>query len=207
MFTDLEIDTLQEIMNMAFGQAAAELGEVVDVFVQLTTPEVRVIPVAELPAVLGSEVEHFSDASVVEQEYRGHSDGMALLVFPEGAEKQLISFFDTQVENLDRSEVMLELEREVLLEVGNILIGACLGRLFELLKRSIYYLPPRITFGHAVDRLLSEGVFSSDDFAITLRADFGFEDRAISGQLFLINRQQSVAELKAAMAEFWDQYR
>jgi chemotaxis protein CheC len=207
MFTPLEIDTLKEIMNMAFGQAAAELGDVVDVFVQLTTPQVRVIPVADLPAVLDGEVEHFSDASVVEQEYRGHSDGMALLVFPEGAEKQLISFFDTQVGSLDRGEVMLELEREILLEVGNILIGACLGRLFELLKRSIYYLPPRITSGHAVDRLLSDGVFSSDDFAITLRADFGFEDRAVSGQLFLINRQQSVAELKAAMAEFWDQYR
>ena len=206
LFTDLELDTLQEIMNMAFGTAAAELAEVVDVFVRLTAPEVSIVPVGDLQSLLAADVPEFTDTSVVEQQFRGETDGMALLLFPPGAEKELLSFFQPEEEDLFASDIRLELEREVLVEIGNVLIGATVGRLFELLDRRINYLPPRATGGHAFGDLLIRGRFSSDDFAITLKAEFSFEDRQGTGRMYLINRQSAAPELRRALAEFWSTY-
>ena len=205
-FSELELDTLQEIMNMAFGHAAADLAEVVDVFVQLNSPRVEVISLGKLQAHIASHINDFERASVVEQHFRGETDGVALLVFPRGAEKELLSFFQPDEQELLQSDLVFELEKEVLMEIGNILIGACVGRLFQLLKRSITYLPPRVTGGSEFNEVLTRDMFKSDDFAITMRTQFSFEDRQVSGHLFLVNRQASAPELQKALAEFWSQF-
>lgn len=205
-FTDLELDTLQEIMNMAFGTATAELAEVVDVFIQLRAPEVSVVPVGTLPDYLAQHVPGFPDSHVVEQQYRGATNGMALLLFPAGAEKQMVSFFQLDTDMADTPDIRLELEKEVLVEIGNILIGATVGRLFELLNRRINYMPPRATGGHAFNDLLVRGAFAPEDFAITMKAEFAFEDRSVTGQLYLVNQQNAAPELKRALGEFWSNY-
>jgi chemotaxis protein CheC len=201
--TELEIDSLQEIMNIAFGSAAAGLAEVVDVFVQLSSPRVEVLQIEELEAHLVAHVPSWETARVVEQHYRGESDGVALLVFPHGAEHQLVSLFQPDRDALMESDTILELEKEVLMEVGNILIGACVGRLFDLLKRTVTYLPPRTTGGHVFSDLVRSGAFARDDFAITIQTRFDFDDREVSGRLFLVNRQNSLAALKDALSDFW----
>lgn len=205
-FSERELDTLQEIMNMAFGHAAADLAEVVDVFIHLNTPRVEVITLGELPSHIAAHINDFARASIVEQHFRGQTDGVALLVFPRGAEKELLSFFQPNEQEPLQSDIVFELEQEVLMEIGNILIGACVGRLFELLKRSITYLPPRVTVGGEFNEVLERDMFNREDFAITMRTQFSFEDRQVSGHLFLINRQDSAPELQKALAEFWSQF-
>lgn len=202
--TELEQDSLQEIMNMAFGSAAADLAEVVDVFVQLNAPQVELLTLQGLEDHLVTNIPSYEDARVVEQHYRGDSDGVALLVFPHGAEHQLVSFFQPGHEELLESDTILELEKEVLMEIGNILIGACVGRLFDLLKRTVSYLPPRITSGNVFRDMITTGTFAGDDFAITIQTRFDFEDREVSGRLVLVNRQHSLPTLRSALAEFWN---
>lgn len=206
-FTDLELDTLQEVMNIAFGQAAADLAQVVDFFVQLNAPGVNVISVPELPEHIAGTMGHVERTTVVEQQYTGETSGIALLFFPEGAEKQLLTFFESYDEqDWSDHDLVTDLEREVLMEIGNILIGACVSKLFELLNRSVTYLPPRAIRGYAIEEKLTQGIFEREDFAITMETRFSFEDRDISGKLFLVNRNESAAALKSALAEFWSQY-
>lgn len=205
-FTEFELDVLQELMNMAFGSAAADLGELVDVFVQLNAPKTEIIPVGDLSDYVLHQVGKQNRVSVVEQEYRGTTQGLALLVFTGDAERQLVSFFQDDPLFPIGTEGMLELEREILMEVGNILIGACVGRLFELLKRPITYLPPRATGSDGIAGLVERRMFSSEDFAISMHAQFSFEDREVSGFLFLINKQESESELRLALHDFWSQY-
>lgn len=202
-FSELELDSLQEIMNMAFGRAAADLAEVVDVFVQLNAPKVEILTVQALEQHLVNNIPSYETSRVVEQHFRGDGEGVALLVFPHGAEHQLVSLFQPEHDELLESDTILELEKEVLMEVGNILIGACIGRLFDLLKQSVTYLPPRSTNGHAFADLVQSGVFAEDDFAITIQTHFNFEDREVAGRLFLVNRQSSLPTLKSALSEFW----
>lgn len=197
-----DIDTLQEMMNIAFGQAAAELADVVDVYVHLRAPRVGLVPITALPDYIRETFPDLVSCSIVEQQFRGPTSGVAMLIFPPGSETQVLSMFPGSAGD-DPTEPAMELEREALLEIGNILIGACMGRLFELLDRSVQYFPPRMTVGSGLSSVLSGSSLTERDTAIALQADFGFEERRVSGELIIITSEESESELHAAVGDFW----
>jgi chemotaxis protein CheC len=61
-----ELDILQEIMNIAFGKATAELAEFIDIRVVLSVPDARVIYTRELPGYVQEEIRDYGDISIVE---------------------------------------------------------------------------------------------------------------------------------------------
>jgi len=200
--TELELDALQEIMNISFGSAAADLAEIMDIFIQLSVPHIRSVLVPDLTEYLSQNINDFKTCSVVEQKYNGDFEGVAFLVFPYGEEKELISYFQGSDLKGYESDSLIELEKEVLLEIGNILIGACIGRIFELLDSRISYQPPQILWGEDFNSSFLNSDFESQDVAITMKTFFSFEDRQVSGNLFLINSQNSIPQLKKALTKF-----
>ena len=142
--SDEEQDILQEIMNIAFGKAAADLAEVINIFVVLSVPDIRIIKAVDLPDYIRTEFSEFGNISIVEQNFWGESKGNALLIYPAGAGKELISLLGDGGELTFESQSSDILEKETLMEVGNILIGACIGKVAELLKDMVTYSPPRV---------------------------------------------------------------
>ncbi len=202
LFTELEIDALQEVMNISFGNAAADLAEVIDIFINLSVPNINIINVPELTEYITGELKDINKCSIVEQDYFSDFNGVAFLIFPYGAEKEFISYFqDAEMKNF-KSDDLIELEKEVLMEVGNILIGACIGKIFELLDDSVTYLPPRTIIGDSFQEFFIRGHFRDKDVAITMKTNFSFEDRNVTGYLFLINGQESLPLLKSALSNF-----
>ena len=124
LLTEMELDALQETMNISFGSAAADLAEIMDIFIQLTVPEISAVNVSSLSGMLEENINDFYSCSVVEQQFHGDFKGMAFLVFPHGDEMDLISYFQHPGTQSFKSDELIDLEKEVLLEVGNILIGA-----------------------------------------------------------------------------------
>jgi len=201
-FSELELDALGEVMNISFGAAAADLAEVMDIFIHLNIPYIKTIEVAALPSYIREEITDFENCNVIEQRYHGDFNGVALLIFPYGTEKELVSYFQ-QPENIGyESDEIIELEREVLMEIGNILIGACIGRLFELIDSSITYFPPNVLLGKHLENSFIHSYLDDDDLSITLRTHFSFEDRKIDGYMFLINSKDSIPHLKKALSSF-----
>ncbi len=200
--SEMELDALQETMNISFGSAAADLAEVMDIFIHLTVPDITSVSARKLPHFINSEIDDFPTSSVVEQKYYGDFKGIAFLVFPYGNEKDLISFFNGNDREKLKSDQLLELENEVLLEVSNILLGACVGKIFEMLESSIHYDPPQILTGKDFDKAFIESELDSRDLAITMKTCFSFEDRDTRGYLVLINSQESIPYLKKALSRF-----
>jgi len=198
----MELDALQEIMNISFGSAAADLAEIMDIFIQLSVPSIKTVLIPDLTDYLSRNINDFETCSVVEQKYNGDFEGVAFLVFPYGEEKELISYFQSPDLQGYESDSLIELEKEVLLEIGNILIGACIGRIFELLESRISYQPPQILSGEDFKTVFLNSAFETQDVAITMKTFFNFEDRHVSGNLFLINSQESVPQLKKALKKF-----
>lgn len=202
--TEEEFDILQEIMNIAFGKAAADLAEVINIYVILSVPYVRVIQATELPGYICTEVSGFDNISIVEQNFWGNFKGNAFLVFKEGAGKELVSIFG---EDGDFAAVSSELlERETLMEVGNILIGACVGKLAELLGDVVSYSPPRVVTDNNPKEAIPAGMFGAESSAIVLRTVFCFNERNVDGFMFLVTSHDSIQWLKSALAAFMEQY-
>ena len=198
-------DILQEIMNIAFGNAAAELAEVINIFVVLSVPYIQVLRARELPAYIKSEVRGCDSVSIVEQDFWGEFKGNALLVFQSGVGREL-AFLLNGDEGIFEPGATDRFESEILMEVGNILIGACVGKLAELLGDVIQYSPPKVLIENHANDALPQNLFDPGSSAIILRTMFRFNDKDIGGFLFLVTSHESIAWLKGALANFMVQY-
>jgi len=205
IFTANERDILQEVMNIGFGKASADLAEVIDIYVVLSVPEVALLDASELAGYIGGEIRDFERISVVEQSFMGRFQGVALLIFPSEAGRKLISILGQEDEQTALHSVAL-LERETLMEVGNILIGACVGKLAELLDDQIAYSPPRVLVEDDPRETVTRDMFNPDSTAIVMRTLFSFENENISGYLFLITRNESIAWMVSALHSFMERY-
>jgi len=200
-----EKELLQEIMNIAFGKAAADLAEVINIYVILSVPHVEMFKAQNLPQYLASQVSEFDAISILEQNFWGDFKGSAFMIFHADAGKELISIFGEETEAIGHQS-MDGLEKETLMEVGNILIGACVGKLAELLGDVVTYSPPRVIAGSSPDEAFPANTFDADSSAIVLRTVFCFNERNVEGFLFLVTSHDSILWLKKALAAFMEQY-
>ncbi|OGQ94542.1 MAG: chemotaxis protein CheC [Deltaproteobacteria bacterium RIFOXYD12_FULL_57_12] len=201
-----EKDILQEIMNIAFGRASADLAEVIDIYVELSVPFVQTIRAVDLPAYITAELRNHEMISVVEQGYLGRFRGMALLVFPAGAGRELFSLLGDGGDVSSNGLSMAVMEKETLMEVGNILIGACVGKVAELLDDLVTYSPPRITVEEHSGNAVGADLFEQGSMATVMRTVFSFQNRDINGYFFLINSSESFQWLKKALYLFLEKY-
>ncbi|UCD66805.1 MAG: chemotaxis protein CheC [Deltaproteobacteria bacterium] len=203
LISDEERDILQEVMNIAFGKASADLAEVIDIYVVLSIPDIKLMKTAEVPSYIESEIDDLQNISVIKQSYTGKFHGTALLFFPGEAGKKLFSLFDNAHNGEDISVV---LQKETLLEVGNILIGASVSKVAELLDDVVSYRPPRIIVESRPVDIVDWDLAEPEGPAILMRTVFSFDKRDISGLLFLIPSYKSFEWLKKALHAFLKQY-
>ena len=206
MLTDEEIEIFQEIMNIAFGKSAADLADVIDTHVVLSVPYIRIMHVTALPDYFREHVKDYKNISIVEQKFWGRFKGDALLVFSAGAGRELVNMLQHEEKSGFESDPVDILERETLMEVGNILIGACVGKIAELLKDVITYTPPMIIMEKYSCDAIYDSQYNPDSTAIVLRTDFSFDNGNVSGFLFLVTSQESIKWLKDALRIFIEQY-
>ena len=202
-----ERDILQEVMNIAFGKASADLAELIDIYVVLSITDITLLSTVEVPQYIEEEIKDFERVCVIKQNFRGKFHGSALLFFPGGAGKQLFSLFDNgDKSDDDLADLSVVLEKETLLEVGNILIGASVGKVAELLDDEITYRPPKIIVDSSPNDIVDWDLAEPECPAILMRTVFSFEKRDISGFLFLIPSYNSFEWLKKALNSFLEQY-
>ena len=206
IFTDEELEILQEIMNIAFGKSAADLADVIDTHVVLNVPFISIMQVMELPDYIRKHVKDYKNISIVEQHFWGRFKGDALLVFSSGSGKELIAMLQRGENASLESDPIEILERETLMEVGNILIGACVGKVAELLKDVVTYTPPMIVLERYYENAISESELDPNKIAIVLKTNFSFSDGDVSGFLFLVTSNDSIQWLREALQIFIEQY-
>lgn len=205
IISDEEKEILQEIMNIAFGKAASDLAEVINIFVVLSVPYIEMLKAQDLPEYLKAQVTEYERISIVEQNFWGEFKGSAFLVFQASAGRELVSLFGEDTEDFG-SESIDALEKETLMEVGNILIGACVGKLSELLGDAVTYSPPRVVTENSPNDAIPANIFDSGASAIVLKTVFCFNERNVHGFLFLVTSHDSIIWLKKSLTDFMEQY-
>jgi chemotaxis protein CheC len=183
------------------------LAEVIDIYVVLSIPDIKLLQTAEVPQYIEAEIKDLEDLSVIKQSYTGKFHGTALLLFPGGAGKKLFSLFENGSTTDSGSEdFSVVLEKETLLEVGNILIGASVSKVAELLNDNVSYRPPRIVIESKPGDIVDWDLAEPEGPVILLQTVFSFDKRDISGLLFLIPSYKSFEWLKKALHAFIKQY-
>ncbi len=205
IFSDDEKDILQEIMNIAFGNATAELADVIDIYVVLNVPDIRAIGMGDLPDYLKEEIDFKNESSIVEQKFWGDFNGSGLLIFPNRTSKDIINILDNSAqETFDRPLAVLE--QEMLVEIGNILIGACVGKVANLLNTFVTYSPPQAITQSTGNAASLIDTFDVEQSAIIMKTVFEFEEKNINGLLLIITNSESITWLRKALDNFMESY-
>lgn len=201
-----EIDILQEIMNIAFGRAASDLAEVIDIYIRLSVPYIHLLDTAKLSGYIKDEIKDYSNISLVEQKFWGKFKGIALLIFPSGSGKKLTALLYKNEAGFFESDPIDELEKETLIEVGNILIGACVGKMAELLEDVVTFSPPTVLIENYPKDVIPKNIFDHNNTAIILKTSFKFEKEDVQGFLFLLTTKDSICLLTKALTEFTERF-
>ena len=197
-----EKEILKEIMNMAFGKAAADLAEVVDLFVNLSVPKVDMLSAEDFKEYITTKVADYKAVDIVKQNFWGKFQGRAYLVFSAGAGKKLVMLVQKEPSTSFVSETLDSIGKETLIEVGNMVIGACVGKLTELLGDIVTYTQPEVIIDDTTNGLVFTEKMGPNDTAVLLNARFDFENENVTGFLLLVVSGDSIQWLKKALSEF-----
>ena len=193
VLTDRQNDALAELINIAFARTGAALSELTGQRVLLSPPSVSIHRTAELPRVLAKFIP--GEVASVHQVFAGPVAGDALLLLNyDGAMELTNLLIDEPIPDfLDESS------REVLTEVGNILLNACLGMFGNLLRVHVSFSVPRLHL-ESLDDVVASLLTGEDDrrYALVVSTAFQVRDSAVSGFLVMA---LSVASLDRLLSE------
>ena len=198
--TPRQQDALIELLNIGFGRAGASLSQLTGHRVLLEVPEVSIHPIAALRDVLGKVFT--SDVASVHQIFAGPVAGDALLVLDHSAAgmlKQLLTDEPPLPLRIDASA------REVLTEVGNILLNACLGTFGNLLNVQVSFSVPQLNLD-TLHGVLETLMVNSESmrYALLVHAGFRLRDAEVHGYLVIVLSVASLDRLVRSV-EQWDQ--
>lgn len=198
--TSAQEDALKELLNIGFGRAASSLSQLTGHRVLLDVPAVSIHALADLKNALASVVH--DEVASVHQIFSGQVAGDALLILNHQAAavlKQLLTDEPALPLQVDASA------REVLTEVGNILLNACLGTFGNLLDVKVSFSIPHLdlnTLQSVLESLLvnREGM----RYGLLVHAGFRLRDTAVIGYLVIVLSVASLDRLIRAV-EAWEQ--
>ena len=200
VLTEQQRDALSELINIAFSRTAASLSELTGHRVLLDVPKVAIFPINELSAALAEFLP--AEVATVHQVFSGLVTGDALLLLNyEGA----VTLTDLLTDERVKSERLNASAREVLTEVGNILLNACLGMFGNLLQVHVSFSVPRLHLDTLNDLLQSMMVENTGmRYALVVYTSFRLRDSAVSGYLVIALNVASLDRL-IQEAENWEE--
>jgi chemotaxis protein CheC len=196
---EVQHDALVELLNIGFGRAGASLSRLTGHRVLLEVPQVSVHPVDQLHEALREVVE--DEVASVHQIFSGPVAGDAVLLLDPiaaSALKELLTSEPALPLALDAST------REVLTEVGNILLNACIGTFGNLLHVPIGFSVPEINVA-SVKSVVESLTVGSEAFryALVVTAGFRLRNAGVTGYVVIVLSVQSLTRLLIAI-DSWE---
>lgn len=192
--TEDQRDALQEIANIGMGQAGSSIAKIWGEFVGLSIPRIAYIDRQEIPAMLSRFVGD-ETINAVRQAFHGQLRGEVVVVFSGGPNDQLADLMG--YEDADSIE-----EQELLLDVANILVGACLGGVAGTLGVDVGFSAPSVMGLNVLPAHLIRSEELGTGRALFLEVCFTLENKSFASHLIVMMPADEIAVLGQALDKF-----
>jgi chemotaxis protein CheC len=177
-----QTDALTEVVNIGYGRAASALAELTGHRVTLAVPRITMHPIEQIAAVLSQLVE--GEVASVNQVFSGAISGNALLMLDEKSAMMLSHLLSDDASLLGSFDTS---GQEIITEVGNILLNACLGAFGNLLQVRVSFAVPRLHIAGVGGILKSVRVESEAlQHGLMIHTHFQLRASNITGYLIII---------------------
>ena len=180
--TDNQRDALTELINIGYARAAGALAQLTGHRITLEVPKVAIHPISEMTGLLQSVVK--GEVASVNQVFSGPVSGNALLVLDDDAAlllTRLLTGEDKPSQGMDSAT------REVITEVGNIVLNACLGVFGNLLRVQVSFSVPRLHV-ESVEQVFNTITIADRElqYALMIHTRFYVQAENVSGYLVIV---------------------
>lgn len=197
LMTEEQQDALLEVINIATGRTAASLSALAGQRVQIEIPELDLLTLPELIRQLKTMTE--GEVATVQQVFGGAFQGIALLLLDQSGAAELVN---TLVGGRIQSGRLDTSSQEVLVEVGNMLLNACIGSFGNLLKVHLSFSVPRIMQQVAGDILTSLTIEGQGiTHALMIHTVFRLSGDLVQGRLIILLGVTSLDRLLQAIQQ------
>ena len=185
MLSEDHRDCLQEISNVAMGQAGDHLARLLDAFVILSIPHVALLSPSEI-AMAVQTVDNHNVSGVCQGFIGGGISGESMLLFNDTSFNDLAKLMGYE------EEVSGTAEREVLIDATNILVGALLRGIAEQLDIEFSFGPPAILGQHQeLDKLLNSKDVRWNQ-ALVIEVGYQIENYDVQCDLLVVITERSL---------------
>jgi chemotaxis protein CheY-P-specific phosphatase CheC/CheY-like chemotaxis protein len=191
-------DCCQEIANVAMGRAGDLLARLLNVFVELPIPNVNFIEVSELRMALKDIENHESTSGVCQGFISAGISGEALLILNDSSFKDVASLMNYQY------DAQMGTELELLMDLANVLIGACLKGVSEQLDIQFSQGHPEVLGQH---RKISDLIANNANKwkkTLAIEISYSIENYPIKCDLLLLFTEKSMQTLNNKLAYLID---
>ncbi len=184
VLTEDEQDVLQELINVAYGNATAVVAEMLDAFATLSIPKINIMPTKQLL----EEFYHKKNSSYFfsTQAFIGDFSGETAFFLDEDSALNLAKHLELESdEDID----------DAILELTNILTSSLTTRLAEEMDTQVSFALPSISKIplNEIDKIKTFQQYSQ---VIVIETELNFEDQKINGEIFILTKDGSIEWLK-----------
>ncbi|MGQ5525107.1 hypothetical protein ACUHMQ_17845 [Chitinimonas sp. PSY-7] len=179
--TPIQHDALCEIFNISVGRAAAAMSGLVGEEISLAMPAMRFCSVDALKERM--HMEEWQQVSAVSQAFKGTFEGDALLLFPSDDGMEIVRLM---LSHIKQAVDVNELAGDALVEIGNLLLNACLSTLADIFDEEFDFDIPRLR-SCSGSEVLAQDTYSPRTPVLLLNIQCKLGKRQVEGFLaFLI---------------------
>ena len=182
--TEDEQDVLQELTNVAYGDATAVVAEMLDAFASLSIPNIKVM---ETKSLL-EELRNLKGGSYFfsTQAFNGEFSGESAFFIDNESAKNLAEHLELESEeDLD----------DAILELTNVLTSSLTTRLAKEMGTEVKFSLPSIS-KLPQNEVQTNQTFKEYSQVIVIDTQLNFKDQKINGEIFILTKDGSIEWLK-----------
>ena len=186
-YTEDQRDCLQEICNVALGQAADSLARKLDVFVTLPIPVINIIEANQLAATLSSDNAE-DGIFAVSQLFASKTDGSAL------SGLAVVVLSEASLDELKVLMPELPSVHQLVKEAGQLMAQSCLDALSEQWDLNFKAEEPLLEEHQPIESLC-KSLVGGWKTVLLVEINYQLEGRQFNGDLLLLFPDQAIAAL------------
>lgn len=200
VLSEIQRDALQELANIGMGQAATRLSSLLNTFIELSVPRVRVVGAADAAQTLAEMTGIADKVTAVRQGFRSEVRGEALVIY-RTVEVATLGVLLGEPYGLPAEEGRTEEEgtEELVFDVANLITGACVSSILKWLGRQPVFSPPDLLG----DAITLDEVFRAEmlvwDLALLIEVSFTLEDQRFRAHLVMLMDEESIKHVSGAL--------
>ncbi|MBF0345334.1 MAG: hypothetical protein HQL06_14025 [Nitrospirae bacterium] len=208
-FTEDEYDLLKEVFNLAMGQAAAGVAVLLKSFVDLNVPDIKIVKAEKVVETILVDNSPQTDQQITATRQTFYLnnilDGEAIVTFDDQTFDNVSKLLGFE-EKMDRQS-----ELEIMLEMTNIMVGACMNGISnQLFNKEMSFVPPTVLSEGSSYNKVIYGVFQRSqlhwDYTMLAKISFKLKNESFKSEMLIFMSEQATnfmhQSISKMLAEF-----